>query len=121
MKVSHVTFLGTEYPMVFSLMAAEAIEEQFGGLDGLQAALTTRRFADMAKAVDGAFTILMDAGRLYCQAAGMACPEPLTVRPSALVDLTDPEALKDIFNVVRGDTAREVEVAEKNAAATPAG
>lgn len=119
MRISYATFLGTQYPMVFNLVAAERIEEQFGGLEGLQAALGTKRFGDMAKAVDGAFGILMDAGREYCQAAGIDCPPPLPCRPSAIIDLTDPEELKLIFAAIAGDSRREVEVAGKNGEATP--
>lgn len=119
MRISYATFLGVRYPMVFNLVAAEQIEERFGGLDGLQAALTTRRFGDMAKAVDGAFGILMDAGREYCQAAGIDCPPPLPCRPSAIIDLTDPEELKMIFAAISGDAKRAVEVSGKNGEATP--
>lgn len=119
MRISYATFAGVQYPMVFNLVAAEAIEDRFGGLDGLQAALSTKRFGDMAKAVDGAFGILMDAGRDYCQAMGIDCPPPLPCRPSTYIDLTRPEELKAIFSAIAGDTKREVEVASKNGEATP--
>lgn len=118
MKITYATFLGREYPMVFSLSAAEQIEEKFGGLEGLQAALSTRSFADMARVVDDAFGILMDAGREYCRVAGLDCPEALPCRPSALIDMSDPEGLKLIFAAINGDSRREVEVREKNGEAT---
>ena len=119
MKITHLELAGRRYPMVFSLAATEAMEERFGSLEAMSEELHCDSVKRVAQAVDGVLTILMDAGRIYCEAVGMEVPPRLKCRPADLIDPTDPSTMAIIYSAMERDSRREVEVAGKNVEATP--
>lgn len=119
MKLSYIELAGKRYPMVFSLAATEAMEERFGSLEAMSEELHCGSVKRVAKAVDGVLTILMDAGRIYCEAVGMEIPPRLKCRPADLIDPTDPSTMSLIYGAMARDSSREVEVEGKNAETTP--
>lgn len=119
MKLSYIELAGKRYPMVFSLAATEAMEERFGSLEAMSKELHCGSVKRVAKAVDGVLTILMDAGRIYCEAVGMEIPPRLKCRPADLIDPADPSTMSLIYGAMERDSSREVEVEGKNAETTP--
>ena len=81
MKITHLELAGRRYPMVFSLAATEAMEDRFGSLEAMSEELHCDSVKRVAQAVDGVLTILMDAGRIYCEAVGMEAPPRLSAPP----------------------------------------
>lgn len=118
MKISYIELLGKQYPLCFSLSAAEKLSEQFGDLNKLQETLASGDTGEVAKAADVLLSVLMEAGRVYCTIAGIEQPEPLPCRPSDLIDVSDPTALTSIFLAISAGNEREVEAVSKNAEAT---
>lgn len=117
MRISHITLLGTEFPLCFSLSAAEEIEEKLGSLSDLGEVIVTNGSPNV-KAVDTMLMILMEAGQRYCKAAGIECPPPLPCRPADVIDLSDPAAVNAIFAAVSNGKEREVEAVSKNGKTT---
>ncbi len=116
MKVNYIKLLGRDYPLCFSLTASQELSDAFGGLDKMTKELTGKDMGKMVKAVNITLTALMKAGRIYCEAVGQECPEPLPCSPCDVIDMTDPESIKAIFAAINGDSERTVET--KNAKAT---
>lgn len=113
MRVSYIELLGQKHPMCFPLTAASAMEEAFGGLEGLLDRVNTGSLAQQASAINQALEILLKAGRVYASASGMELPDPLPCAPADLIDVTDGKAIKAIFSAVSADTEREVETVPK--------
>ena len=97
--------------MCFSLSAIEAIEDEFGSLDEMRDGLVKGK----VKTINAVLEIMIDAGRAYCIGMGEEVPPRLKCRPSDLIDVRDPDIVKNIFAVISGDTERTVEVRSKNA------
>ena len=121
-RVQYIELLDKKYPLCFSSSAGEDIEREFGNV---------KKFAEVLGDEDGkpftalnrALEILMDAGRRYCNVAGLECPEPLPCRPADVLMLSDPETMKAtiavIFATLTGGSERTVEAQIKNPEATP--
>jgi len=118
MKISYINFLGTDYPLCFSMAASRKLSETFGGFDKMQEKLGSGDVAVLADVVDKILEILMEAGRIYCRMAKLECPEPLACRPSDIIDVSDPAAVSAIFAAMTAGSEREVEVVLKNAETT---
>ena len=121
MKVNYINILGEKHPLCFSLSATEEICERFGDTDGMMSAISSANPGEKVKAIDAVLDILLKAGRRYCAVAGLEMPEhPLPCRPADAIDMTDPEAISEIFSTISGDTQRTVVAkAPKNAPPTP--
>jgi len=115
MKISYINLLGKDYPLCFSLSATEKLTEEFGSLENMQSAMGENSVKAITKILD----VLLEAGQKYCSVAGIECPPPLPCRAADVIDLSDPEAVTAIFRAMKAGNDREVEVAEKNAVATP--
>lgn len=116
MKVSYIKLLGRDYPLCFSLTASQELSDAFGGLDKMTKELTGVDMGKMVKAVNTTLGVLMKAGRIYSEAIGQECPEPLPCQPCDVIDMTDPESIKAIFAAINGDTERTVEAKNTKAA-----
>ena len=111
MKISHIDLGdGEKRPVCFSLSAIEAIEDEFGGLEAMQKGLV----AGKVKIINKVLEIMLDAGQKYCAAMGIECPQPLKGRPGDLIDVRDSSVVSAIFDAIRGDSERAVEVKPKN-------
>lgn len=106
MKLSFIEIGGEKRPVCFSLSAIEAIEDEFGSLDGMREALT----AGKVSAINKVLETMLRAGRAYCEGTGTECPPPLKCRPGDLIDATDTEIVAQIFSAMTNDTGRTVEV-----------
>ena len=111
MRLTYIELLGNKYPMCFSLAATEKLTSEFGSLEEMQKALTSD---NPVKAVNIMLKILMDAGRKYCEVAGIEQPPSLPCDPADVIDVSDPSAVSVIFKAISSSSEREVEVAGKN-------
>ena len=105
MKISYVELAGTRHPVCFSLSAIEDIEDEFGSLEGMKAALTSGK----VKAINRVLEIILWAGRAYCEGIGEDCPPQLRGRPGDLIGAGDTEIITEIFRAMRDDSDRAVE------------
>ena len=118
MKLRYIELLGNKYPLCFSLSATEELCDIFGDLDGMSKALTDKNTGKQIKAINAVLEILIRAGQNYCKVAGIDTPPPLDCKPGDVMDISDPEAIKAIFEAISGDNEREVEATPKNAKPT---
>lgn len=89
MKRVEIPIRGTAYPMCFSLRVVKACGEKFGGLDGLDTALTGG--GDALEALNNCIWLLsqmLDAGARYDRANGTEAAAP-----------PDEDALLDTFGL----------------------
>lgn len=125
MRVVHITLAGVKYPMCMSLSSVKRIEEEFGSLEKMMAALSdieTCGITPMIEAIETALGIFLDAGRIYCGINGETVP-PLPDCPlSDLIGADDADLVESILEVVGTSSKREVEAAppKKEAAAAEA-
>lgn len=106
---------GERHPMCFSLSATEAIIDRFGSLDAMRRAMEdSEDAAARLRAIDDVLTALLDAGRRYCAEMGVDMPPPIRCRPADLIDVSDPSAIRAIFETIQGDSARTIEARGKN-------
>lgn len=119
MKLSYIELLGEKHPLCFSLAASEKLIREFGSLGKMAEKLESGDLAETARAVDNILSILMEAGRIYCNAIGENLPSELPCRPADVIDIRDGSAISAIFESIRSDTERTVEVEEKNGKAAP--
>lgn len=118
MRISYIDLKGERHPMCYSLMAVESICDEFGGLDEMAKSLDSSALNVRVRAVGKVISILMDAGRAYCEEMGMPLPTKIN-NPSALIDITSPDAIKAIFDTIKNGERQDIEVAEpKNAKPT---
>lgn len=121
MKRALISVGGNELPMCFSLRVVNACGEKFGGLEGLEAALTGG--GDPLSALNNCVWLLaqmLDAGARHAALNGeQAEPAPSEDDLLDLFGLDDLAALKtSLLNGMAADNARTVEAApEKNAGA----
>lgn len=100
MRRAEIPIRGTTYPMCFSLRVVKACGEKFGGLDGLDTALTGG--GDALEALNNCIWLLsqmLDAGARYDRANGT---EPVT--PPDEDTLLDTFGLDDLATL-RGSLA----------------
>jgi len=118
MKLSYIELAGAKHPLCFSLSATEEICEAFGDTSSMADAITAGSDIDKIKAIDKVLTILLAAGRRYCETVGMELPPALKGRPADVIDISDPSAVNAIFSTLQKDTERTIEAKSKNAAPT---
>lgn len=118
MKKTYIELLGERHPLCFSLSAVEEIAEEFGGVDEMSAALGNGTQLDKLKTATKVLDILLRAGRRYCELVGEELPPRIKGNIGDVIDASDPDSIKAIFAVIRGDSEREIEAKSKNAGAT---
>lgn len=112
MKVNYVELAGEKRPICFSVSAAEDIAEAFGGMDAMSKGLIKGDVKSISKVLE----ILLEAGQKYCAAMEIDCPAPLKCRPADILDINEAsEIVNSIFETIKNDTERTVEVRSKNA------
>jgi len=122
MKTAKLELNGKTYTMCFSLRVTRDLTERFGGMDGMQEAVTSK---DTSKALDAVVWMLAAmsrAGTLYDKRCGIETEEPLTED-----DLFDGTGVDDLQNlrakmfetITAGQTADIKVEAEKNAETSP--
>ena len=115
MRVNYIELLGEKYPMVFSSKAGEMLTDEFGSLENVKDAVSN---GNQFKAINTILKILIECGRKYCEVMNIECPPPLPCDPGDIIDMSDPDAVSSIFLTITKGSEREVEVVEKNGAAT---
>ena len=121
MKTVYIELAGQKHPLRMSLAATKALNERFGDMDQMGAALTGENVGVQIDALDDVLTILMKAGRIYASAFGEELPPPIPCKPSDLIDASDGTVLKSVLEAMRSDARREVEAVTKNGEATQGG
>ena len=114
MKISYIELAGGKHPLCFSLSATEEICNAFGDTDKMADAITKGSDAEKIKAIDKVLTILLAAGRRYCEAVGMELPPAIKGRPADVIDITSSTAIEAIFDTLKADTERTVVAQSKN-------
>lgn len=114
MKVNYIELLGAKHPLCYSLSAMEELCDVFGSLDAMFEEITNDNIGKQVKALNTMLGVLMKAGRIYAEAIGEELPPKLKCKPSDLIDMRDPEAVKAILGVISDDSKREVEAQSKN-------
>lgn len=115
MRISYIELAGERHPLCFSLTAIESISEEWGDMDGMSKAISdTENLAGKLNAINRLLEILIAAGRRYGEMVGMELPPPLKCRPGDLIDITDSDAISNIFAAITNDSKRDVEAASKN-------
>lgn len=118
MQITYIELLGEKHPLCFSLSAAEALDEEFGGLENLDKEISSKDVGRIAKATNSMLEILLKAGRIYVAACGEELPKELPCRPADVIDVREKHILADVLAAIKGDTKREVEADSKNTEAT---
>ena len=118
-RIEYIELLGRKYPMCFTPAVTEELEEEFGSLNDIVGGLSND--GKQMKALNTMVDALMAAGRRYAMLIGLECPEPLPCRAADVIDMTDPETIKELMQIVSrtisAGSARQVET--KNPEATP--
>ena len=114
MRITYIELAGNKHPLCFSLSATEEICDAFGDTDKMADAITSGNVAEKIKAVDKVLTILLAAGRRYCQEVGMELPPAIKGRPADVIDITSSSAVEAIFDTLKTDTERTVTAQSKN-------
>lgn len=114
MKRVNLPLHGKEYPMCFSLRVVNACGERFGGLEGLDAALTGG--GDALSALNNCVWLLaemLDAGHKFSALSGVETEHPPTEADLLdLFGLDDLSVLRELLaESMRADRARTVEAA----------
>ena len=115
MKISYIPLLGKDYPLCWSLAVTEKLTDEFGSLESAMDAAKDGSIKVICRMLD----LLLEAGQNYCKVAGIECPPPLPCRAADVIDVSEPEAVTQVFKAMAAGNERKVEVVEKNAAATP--
>lgn len=113
MKVGYIELAGEKHPLCFSLSATEEICEQFGDLSGMAKALDSEELVPRIHAIDSVLTILMKAGRNYCDVMGQELPPPLPCRLADVLGVFDKDAIAAIRETIDSGKARTVEAQPK--------
>lgn len=121
MRIGYIELCGEKHPLCFSLSATEEICQQFGDLSNMGKALAETDVAKHLHAVDSVLSILMRAGRRYCEVIGEELPPPLPCRPADVIGLGDKSAIEAIYATINDDNARTVEAKPKKGKPAPAG
>ena len=121
MKIGYIELAGEKHPLCFSRSATEEICKAFVDLDGMAKALDSKNFETRVNAVDSVLTILMKAGRRYCEVIGEELPPSLPCRPADVLGVFDKEAIEAIHETIGNGKARTVEAKPKKADPAPAG
>lgn len=122
MKRVELPVRGTSYPLCFSLRVVKACGDRFGGLEGLDAALSGN--GDALQSLENSIWLLakmLDAGARYDRENGVEAAEPPSedtlLDTFGLDDLA--ELRSSLTQAMNASNGRSVEaVAEKNAEAT---
>ena len=121
MKIGYIKLAGEKHPLCFSLSATEEICEKFGDLSGMGEALDSKNEATRLNAVDSVLSILMKAGRRYCEVIGEELPPPLPCRPADVLGVFAKDAIEAIHETIGNGKARTVEAKPKKDDPAPAG
>lgn len=117
MRYSHIEILGEKHPLCLNHYALKAIGREFGTATDISDLVDANNIYASIDNVDKMLEILMEGGRQFCKAAHIECPPPIE-NIDAVLDATDVEEYKRVMtaiqDVIKQDTSREVEVAEKN-------
>ena len=105
---------GELHPLCFNLSATEEIIDAFGTMEAMQDAVVGDDVLRKIKAIDTVLSILLRAGRRYCNEMGIEMPPEIRCRPGDLLDVTDPKAITAIFEALSAGSEREIEAAPKN-------
>lgn len=111
MDLHYFEIAGVKRPICFSMRAIKNIQDAFGGMEKMSEGVIDRDVGVVSKVME----ILLDAGQAYCEATGVECPPPLRCSPADLMDVRETQAaVEAIFEAIREDSDREVEVRSKN-------
>lgn len=112
MKINYIELAGVKRPICFSVSAVEEITEAFGGMSSM----SEEMLKGDVKSISTVLEILLNAGQKYCAAMDVDCAPPLKCRPADLIDISEAaEIVNIIFESIKTDTDRDVEVRSKNA------
>lgn len=111
MDLHYFEIAGVKRPICFSMRAIKNIQDAFGGMEKMSEGVIDRDIGTVSKVME----ILLDAGQAYCEGAGVECPPPLKCSPADLMDVKETQsAVEAIFEAIKTDSSREVEVLSKN-------
>lgn len=115
MKRVTIPLWGREYPMCFSLRVVQACGERFGGLEGLDEALTGG--GDTMRALDNSIWLLarlLEGGYRYDRAEGREAMEPPSTE-----DLLDRFGVDDLGELQQNMMAAMVAGSQRTVEAEP--
>lgn len=116
MKLSYIALReGEKHPLCFSLSAMEHVVEEFGDIESMFSKMQSDNMGERIHTITTLLNILIDSGRKYCDLMGIEMPPPIRGNVGDLIDVTDADAIRAIFNVITNDTQRTVEAKSKNA------
>lgn len=122
MKTAKLELNGKSYTMCFSLRVTRDLAARFGGMEGMQNAVTSKNTAEALDAVIWMLAAMSKAGSLYDKRCGIETEEPLS--EDDLYDGTDPGDLQNLrakmFETITAGQTADIKVeAEKNAETSP--
>lgn len=122
MKTAKLELNGKTYTMCFSLRVTRDISARFGGMEGMQSAVTSKNTAEALDAVIWMLAAMSRAGSLYDKRCGIETEEPLT--EDDLYDGTDPSDLQNLrskmFETITVGQTADIKVEPgKNAETSP--
>ena len=111
MRTGKLTILGREYPLCFSTRVLCDVNEKYGDLNGLNAAMTDGGTPQQLRATMWILAEMLRAGRAYVALQGDDSPTPLT--EEQLLDAFGTDDLLglygEIMSTITSGTSREVE------------
>ena len=111
MDIHYFEIAGVKRPVVFSMRAVKNIQDAFGGMEKMSEGVIDRDIGIVSRVLE----ILLDAGQAYCEGTGTECPPPLKCPPADIMDISETQAAVEmIFEVIKADSERTVEVSSKN-------
>lgn len=93
----------------------EKITDEFESIESMFAKLQSDNVGERIHTMTTLLDILLDSGRKYCELMGIEMPPPIRGSVGYLIDVTDADAIRAIFEVIGSDTQRTVEAKSKNA------
>lgn len=123
MKTAKLELNGRTYTMCLSLRVTRDLADRFGGMEGMQDAVTSKNPAEALDAVVWMLAAMSRAGSLYDKRCGIETEEPLT--EDEIFDYSDTSDLANlrakVFETIAAGQTADIKVEpEKNAEASPA-
>ena len=122
-RLEYIELIGKNYPMCFTPAVVETLESEFGNLNEITNGLSGE--GKQMKTFNSMLDLLIDAGIRYAKIAGIDCPDPLPCRAADLIDMTDPETVQELMQLITrtisAGSSRTVEAKSKNLTAAQEG
>lgn len=111
-RIKEIEIAGKKYPLNFSLKATEMVAKRYGGLEGMDDALTDKPLDEMMEEVSWILAVLLEQGAAYKKVIDKEEIEVFTQDELKIVlGISDFNGIKmTLFGAMTAGMEREVEV-----------